>query len=1100
MVYSLMTLYSSEETKFDTNGLGTLGEATSCKVTEEANGKFELEMTYPIHGRRFADLKLRNLIYTKPNPVDPPQAFRIYEISKPMNGIVTVYAAHLRYDLSGYPVSGFEAPDCREAFLGLKRNAVIEHNFTFWTDKDDLGEFVIDNPITTTEALGGSEGSILDVFGGEYKFDNFEVQLHNHRGADRGVVIRYGKNLTDLKQQENSTSIYTHILPYWESEDALVTGEVVPAEGTYNFTNVLILDCSSVFDDAPYEEELEDAAREYMALNEIGKPTVNLTVSFAQLEQTTEYKNFTLLERVELFDTVTVEYPELGVSAEAKVSQTVYNPLLGRYDSITLGDIRTSIADTVVSQGQEVQDQLDDTRSRMERAVDRATDWITNGRGYMVAVKDGNGNWMEICSLDNPNLAEAVNVWRWNNGGFGHSSHGYEGPYDLAITQEGEIVADFITAGTLDASIIKAGILQSNDGETFFLDLENGILKMKATDLEISGKTIGEYVDTAAEGFTSFIVSLTNEYQGVSVDSNGSYSGSLSITTRVQTLFGSTDVTSQSTIKATPSSGVTGQWSDTTKTYTITGLSTDTGYVDISASYTPPNSQTSVNSTKRFVVEKIRDGAQGKDGASGTSARVYYLELSSNAIKRGGSGVTPSSLIAYAYYRDGNSTSRTAYSGRIQFQTSTNGTSFTTVSTSSSNETSRTYSLSSLSTSVVAIRVILYAAGGTTSTLDMVTIPIVVDANTMTKQQIFNILTDNGATQGIYMKNNKLYINGTYIGTGTIASSDGSSYWDLDIGRYRTETNDYEWMEIWESVMRGGHLEIQDGLLDLSAWYGGSVYDVALNAVTNCLRLQAKNGIIFEANIVSDVNMPNSNLTVGNYIEGKARVRTATLQADTIHPRCDDNANATYDMYIDSLNKDVYIRSTKGGKVILGLNQSEKIYVGGTRYSLIKTIPSYGAAVDTMFINVHSNLGVVLIVDRDDNSRYAIDVDDSSDAKLKKNIYESTVSALDVINQIGHCSYDFKEEIFGHRDCGYIAQQLETIRPEFVISVADRTETGEDSETDFTLRIKDHEILTYATKAIQELSEENDQLRTRCTELEQRLEKLESLVAPLLNQ
>lgn len=506
MVYSLITLYPSSEIDFSTNGLGSLNEASSCIVTEEANGSFELELVYPIRGKRYKDLSTRSIIFAKPNPVDPPQPFRIYEISRPMNGLVTFYAAHISYDLSGYPVKPFKASSAVSAMSGLKTNTVEQHLFTFWTDKNVNSDFAISTPMSTRLALGGIRGSILDTYGGEYKFDRFNVMLYTHRGADRGVTIRYGKNLTDLNQEENCSKVYTAVLPYWRDEESDVLVQLpettIPTEGNHNFTNIYTLDLTSDFQEQPTIEALRSRAQKYIKDNKLGTPKISLTVSFIQLEQTEEYKHLGFLERVELFDTVSVEFPEMKVSSKAKICKTVYDVLAGRYKSVTIGEVRASISNTIISQEDEMNRVADETKSQLRREVDKSTEWIVNGRGYMVAVKDEAGNWMEICSLDTPNINDAINVWRWNNGGFGHSSHGYNGPYDTAITQDGHIVADFITTGTLTASLIKAGVLKSVDEDTFFLDLEGGTLKMNATELKIAGKTVDQIAQSKIDAQT----------------------------------------------------------------------------------------------------------------------------------------------------------------------------------------------------------------------------------------------------------------------------------------------------------------------------------------------------------------------------------------------------------------------------------------------------------------------------------------------------------------------------------------------------------------------------------------------------------------------
>lgn len=467
-------LFPSTATEWTTQGLGSLSDALGCTVTEERNGVFELEMQYPISGVHFEEIKNRCIILAIPSPYRSPQPFRIYRITKPLNGICTVYAQHISYDLSGVPLNPFTASSAQEAMAGLQSNAEGENPFTFWTDKSTTANFSVDVPSSTRSVLGGQTGSILDVYGGEYEWDKYTVKLHGQRGQDNGVVIRYGKNLTDIEQDRNSSNVATGIYPYWKgSDDTLVTCEpkVVPAPGTYDFTRVVPVDFSQDFEEQPTPQQLQERAEQYVQANNIGVPTVSLSVSFVQLEQTEEYKDLALLEKCDLCDTVTVQFERLGVDSKAEIVKIVTDVLLERYESVEIGSIRANIAGTIANQQQEIQERP--TNTQMQQAVSSATDWITNGKGYVVAVKDSNGNWSEILIMDTPDITTAQKVWRWNGGGFGFSSTGYNGPYTTAITQDGAIVADFITAGTLTANLIKAGVLSSLNGLTT-ISMETG--------------------------------------------------------------------------------------------------------------------------------------------------------------------------------------------------------------------------------------------------------------------------------------------------------------------------------------------------------------------------------------------------------------------------------------------------------------------------------------------------------------------------------------------------------------------------------------------------------------------------------------------------
>jgi phage minor structural protein len=350
---SYPVLYDASEKEFGHGGFGFLSDCIQCEVTEEANGEFELFMRYPIDGIHFEDVNTRCIIKAKLDDYRDPQLFRIYSISKPMSKIVTIRAHHISYDLSGIPVSPFSASSAQEALRGLKQNAVVDCPFEFWTDKETTANFSVSVPSSIRSNLGGSAGSILDVFGGEYEFDNYTVRLYNSRGEDRGVFIRYGKNLLDINQEENVSAIATGLYPYWvdwETKEVLELPEkIVNAQGTYDFVRILPLDLSYEFIDRPTVAQMRSFTESYLTKNQIGVPSVSLSVSFAQIANSEEYAHLRLLERVSLFDTVSVEFPLMKVSTKAKVVQMVYDILLDKVKSMQVGSIRSNIADTVAT-------------------------------------------------------------------------------------------------------------------------------------------------------------------------------------------------------------------------------------------------------------------------------------------------------------------------------------------------------------------------------------------------------------------------------------------------------------------------------------------------------------------------------------------------------------------------------------------------------------------------------------------------------------------------------------------------------------------------------------------------------------------------------
>lgn len=501
-------LYSPVETNFNHNGLGILNDCVSCVVIEEANGIFELEMEYPMDGIHYEDVSNRSIIKAKPDQFREPQLFRVYRKSKPLSGIVLISAEHISYDLSGIPVSPFEADSASHALQSLRNNAVTECPFEFWTDKATAGKFVVSVPSSIRSKLGGSEGSILDVYGGDFEFDNFKVKLHQNRGTNRGVSIRYGKNLTNIKQDENCSNVATGIYPFWTNQDGDLVElpeKIINADGTYNFSRIKTVDFSQDFEQKPTTEQLRSRSNSYVKNNKIGVPVVSTSVSFAQLEQSVEYKGLKILEHVGLFDDVNVIFPALGVENTAKAVKLVYNVILDRVESVTLGSIKQNIASTIANQTQEIEKKP--SLSNVQKIASSISANILGANGGAIRLIDTNadGKPDELYVADNEDPSQAVKVWRWNYQGWAGSKNGYNGPFELGATLEDGILANAITAANLIAGTIK-----SADGKTFFLDLDNGILEMEATRFKIGGKTVEEYIGNIQIGGKNLIRNSNN--------------------------------------------------------------------------------------------------------------------------------------------------------------------------------------------------------------------------------------------------------------------------------------------------------------------------------------------------------------------------------------------------------------------------------------------------------------------------------------------------------------------------------------------------------------------------------------------------------------
>ena len=485
-------LYNSSETNFTKNGIGWLKDCTKCSSTEELNGIFECEFSYPITGNFYKEIVPDRIIKIKPNETATPQLFKIYRISKPINGIVKIYCQHISYDLNGNTVIPFtlSTTNATTVLNAILDHCYYAHRFIAVSYSNTQSKFDLKIPVSARKCLGGMEGSVLDNFKGEFEFDNFTIKHYNSRGQDNGVTIQYGKNLTDITADTSIENTYTSVYPYATDEDGdyyELPEKVIelPSKSKYGEPRTLPLDLSDKFDSETRitSELLRQYANAYISNNKIDEIKQNIKISFVQLWQSKEYETISLLERVKLGDIVTVKYPALGVSVKAKVIKTTYDVLNEKYTEIELGQAKSNFANTLnkVNSGFKVMsDFIRNQPSLTEKAIAHATERITGGLGgYVVINQNGETGYPEeILIMDRPDKTTAVNVWRFNKGGLGHSHNGYNGKFDdIALTDDGRINASMITTGKLNADLIKAGTVQDVNGN-MSINMLNGRVTM----------------------------------------------------------------------------------------------------------------------------------------------------------------------------------------------------------------------------------------------------------------------------------------------------------------------------------------------------------------------------------------------------------------------------------------------------------------------------------------------------------------------------------------------------------------------------------------------------------------------------------------------
>lgn len=473
-------LYDADRTSFPAgvdNGLGVLADAMSCKVTQELNGQYELELRYPVGGIHYKEIALRSILRATVGPDGKLQPFRVYRIVPGMSGgTAAIYARHIAYDLGGYVVSPFTAADAPSAVAAIKSHAMpTDFPFALTTDKTTVAAMAVTIPSSAWGLLGGQQGSLLDVYGGEYEFDEWAVRLLTRRGADRGVSVRYGKNLTDLTQDASCANCYTGAVPYWRGSGITVTAAPVYAEGDFGYTRLMPLDLSSSFEQQPTQEQLQAAAASYIKRNQIGVPAVSWDVKLALLAQSSGYEDVAFLEQIYLGDTVGVYFHRLGVDAKARVNKIVWDCLLERYDSVALGSVKANIAATIAGQQKEID--AKPSASLVEKVSASLTAALLGANGGSVRMLDTNGDGEpdELYIADDPDPTKAKKVWRFNYEGWAASSTGYNGPYTMGATIAGGIQAWMITAANL-----VAGTIASEQGN-FLINLDGGTIDTSAT-------------------------------------------------------------------------------------------------------------------------------------------------------------------------------------------------------------------------------------------------------------------------------------------------------------------------------------------------------------------------------------------------------------------------------------------------------------------------------------------------------------------------------------------------------------------------------------------------------------------------------------------
>lgn len=344
-------LFEKDEIAFTSNGIARLRDMISCLVTEERNGIYELDFTYPIDGAHFDDIIPGRIVGVTHDESGEVQPFDIVSYEKPIGGVASFHAVHISYRQSFLTVVGQEINSLADAF-DLLENALPANPFNYSTDKDSTGWLsgADGTPKSVRSLLGGSEGSILDCYGGEYEWDKFSVILHKNRGIKRDLVVRYGVNMTKYQDETDYFGTFTSCIPFWNGgEGDPVVGDKITMDGlSYNGRDLCVpLDLTDRYEDAPTVAQLNAAALRYMTNKQTNLPKQNIQVDFLRLQDFAGYEEYEDLMACNLCDTISVLFPRYGMEGSFKIVRVVWDVLEGRYTEMELGALRTSLAEAL---------------------------------------------------------------------------------------------------------------------------------------------------------------------------------------------------------------------------------------------------------------------------------------------------------------------------------------------------------------------------------------------------------------------------------------------------------------------------------------------------------------------------------------------------------------------------------------------------------------------------------------------------------------------------------------------------------------------------------------------------------------------------------
>lgn len=488
-VREIITLHSSKETNFNNNGLCVLDNAISCIVSEEANSIFSLELEYPIikGDKKREHLKEGNIIKAS-TPKLSNQLFRISN-KRILGDTIVVYAMHIFYDLLGCFIEDTR-PTLQSGVLALPyilQGTVDPHRFTGQSNISNISTANYIRKNVVESLIGDLDQSFLSRWGGEVERDNFNIKIDATIGQDRGYTIKYGKNLEGIEETIDMSGIITKImatglnandttlmLPEKYILSKYINNYPNPRTTEFHYTELKVNEENGITKELIYAD-LREKVKELYDVQKIDLPKFNYKVNFIDLSKTEEYKDYKVLNQVYLYDTVTINNINLGLDFKGKVISYKWDSILDKYLEIELGDFKDNLSTNftkIQAVLHDISEVIKQDKTDLELAIDHATNLMNNALGGYVVKRNG-----EILIMDTEDPNTCLKCWKWNINGLGYSSTGYNGRYELAMTMDGRINANFVTTGVLNANLVQTGALRSKDGSVN-INLDNGSFRI----------------------------------------------------------------------------------------------------------------------------------------------------------------------------------------------------------------------------------------------------------------------------------------------------------------------------------------------------------------------------------------------------------------------------------------------------------------------------------------------------------------------------------------------------------------------------------------------------------------------------------------------